>query len=179
MGGDGLEDHGAHLPAGGGDSLDGELVAVVKFNVQGSIEGLTVEDGGGAGAGSAFPGRVGGDILGGAILIVNVEVGPQDAVAVEFDLTGTQHGPHEVGAVLAPAGGDLDLQLVFALLELTLGKMVDAVVAGLCVVGVGGVEAHAVQGLAVQHGVVVPQTAVVQHRTLHGLVYGELLVEPQ
>ena len=179
MGGDGLEDHGAHLPTGGGDSLDGELVAVVKFDVQGGVKGLAVEDGGGAGTESAFPGHVGGNILGGAILIVNVEVGPQDAVAVEFDLTGTQHGPHEVGAVLAPAGGDLDLQLVFALLELTLEQMVDAVVAGLCVVGVGGVEAHAVQGPAVEHGVVIAQTAVVQHRALHGLVYGELLVEPQ
>ena len=174
---DGLEDHGAHLAAGGGDSLDGELVALVEVLIQGGVKGLAVEDGGGAGVKGAFPGGVGDDILGSAVLIVNMKVSPQDAVAVELDLAGTQHTPHEVGAVLAPAGGDLDLYAVLSLLQ-TYG-IVNPIVAGLCVVGVGGVQRSGAYGLSVDGGLMVAQTAEVHDGVLHGLTDGKVLDEAQ
>ena len=108
-----------------------------------------------------------------------MEVGPQNAVTVEFDLTIPQHTPHEVGAVLAPAGGNLDLQIILAFLQIGLIYVLHAVVAGLGVVGVGGIHLDVVHNVTVDGGLVVAQTAVVQNGGLHGFVYGEFLVEPQ
>ena len=176
---DGLEDHGAHLPTGGGGGLDGELVAFVEVLVQSRIKGLAVEDGGRAGVEGAFPRVVGDDILGGAVLVNDMEICPQDTVAVELDLARSQHLPHEVGAVLAPAGGNLDLQIILPLTEIGNMDMIDAVVAGLGVVGVGGVKERMVKRLAIEHSIVVAQTAVVQHRVLHGLIHVEFLDEAQ
>ena len=159
--GDRLKDHGAHLSAGGGGGLDGDLVALVKVLVEGCVKGLAVEDGGGAGIEGTFPRCVGGNILGSAVLIFNMKVSPQDAVAVEFDLALAQHLPHEVGAVLAPAGGDLDLQAVLALLNQVFPQVADAIIASLGIIGMSGIQMPAVKWFAVERGVVITQTAIV------------------
>ena len=176
---DGLQCHGAHDAARRRHRARVARIQLLRLPVPARVKGLAVEYLGFLRAHHAEPVLARGDVLCRAVLVGQAKQCPKLAVAVELDLPLTQHGEHELRAVLAPAGGNLDLQSVQSLGHDLADARRDAVVADVRVVTVGGIQLGVVCFLVVQVRLVVAQPAGIQHCVRHRLLGDEIAIEMQ